>query len=158
MDIRDIVTELSNYLSHSDEFLRTKVLDLVNALEEQLREEVNNINSGRASVVIDQYKSQHEILSREFNRIPTDNKHFLERLYKAQEVLVVIDTVMYYIKWALGKCTGVNADHKIVMALRTDEEYFKEASFRWCQILSSMNSEMKLRTATIGKSNEKEVD
>lgn len=149
MDIRDVKAELTNLLAHSDEYLRENVKSLVMKLEEVIKEENNNINSGRASAVIDSYKNQHEIISRQFSQIPADKKHTLERLYKAQEVLVTIDTVMYYIKWALSRCTGINADSKIVGILKADEEYFKEASFRWCQIISSMNSELKLRSTVL---------
>lgn len=149
MDIRDIQTHLTNLLSHSDEYLREEVKTLVLKLDEIIKEENNNINSGRASALIDSYKAKHETLARQFNQIPTDKKHALDRLYKAQEVIVAIDTVMYYIKWALSRCTRQTADSKVVLMLRSDEEYFKEASFRWCQILSSMNSELKLRTSIL---------
>lgn len=149
MNIRDIRADLVNYLSYSDEFLREQVTQLVGRIDEVIKEENQNISYGRASEVLESYKNQHEMLSREFFHIPTDKKHTLERLYKAQEVLVTIDTVMYYIEWALSRCTGANIDSKIPIALRADETYFKEASFRWCQILSSMNAELKLKTTLI---------
>lgn len=148
MNIRDVKSELTNFLSHSDEYLRENVTKLILRLNEVIEEENNNINSGRASSVIDSYKNQHEILAREFMKIPTDKKHLFPRLYKAQEVLVTIDTVMYYIKWAISRCSKAN-DSKILTLLKTDEEYFREASFRWCQIISSINSEIKLNNTIL---------
>lgn len=148
MDIRDIKVELTNLLGHSDEYLRENVTKMVLNIESYIEEENNNINSGRASVVIDSYKNQHEVLVREFRQIPIDKKQILNRLYKAQEILVTIDTVMYYIKWAIARCSGIN-NSKLLTILRTDEDYFKEASFRWCQIIQSINSELKLNTVVL---------
>jgi len=151
VDIREIRTDLANFLTHSDEYLRQHVVELIAKLDDIIREENNNINSGRASSLIDSYKSQHELLARQFSAIPVDSKHRFDRLYKAQEVLVTIDTVMYYIKWTLARCTSKTTDHKLVAMLRSDEEYFKEASYRWCQILSSMNAELKIRNTYLEK-------
>lgn len=146
MDIKDIKNELTNLLAHSDEYFRENTTKLVLKIEEYLKEENNNINSGRATATIDYYKNLHEILVRQFNKIEPISKNMMERMYKAQEILVNLDTVNYYLKWAISKCTGINADHKIALILRTDEEFFREASYRWCQILSSINSEVKMRT------------
>lgn len=151
MDIRLIKTRLENLLTNetSDSFLREKITEFVNELNNEIEISDKTIDSGMVATVVDELRQYYFALVDEYGAIPKSTKTLVKRANKIDEIIITLNKIINFTSYAItknGSSLDVNTQ-RLCAVIKPEMESYRKELYNWGQIMMNIIVDKKIYLA-----------